>query len=186
MPINKAKGNMYGFIDGTFNIIRGKCSHDCSYCYMKRLGEQKPLYFDDVSLITKIPDYKKIFIGSSTDMFAEDVPNRWIQRVLNYCEKFSTCVFLFQTKNPAKFLDFKFREQDILCITLETNRSTSRFSKASHPEKRVLEFVETKNKKRNDKRFSFCLCKRTKPYSFGDLIADGLGVVIALLLKGLL
>jgi hypothetical protein len=29
MPLNKAKGNMYGFITDTFNIVKGACSHDC-------------------------------------------------------------------------------------------------------------------------------------------------------------
>jgi DNA repair photolyase len=35
MPLNPSKGNMYPFVTHTWNPIRGKCPHDCSYCYMK-------------------------------------------------------------------------------------------------------------------------------------------------------
>src|SRR3990167_1900105 len=30
--LNKQKGNMYGFVTHTWNPIKGKCSHNCSYC----------------------------------------------------------------------------------------------------------------------------------------------------------
>ena len=44
--LNKQKGNMYGFVTHTWNVIKGKCPHDCEYCYMKifPLGE---LHFDE-------------------------------------------------------------------------------------------------------------------------------------------
>ena len=33
MPLNKTKGDMYDFITHTWNPIRGRCLHDCSYCH---------------------------------------------------------------------------------------------------------------------------------------------------------
>lgn len=33
MGLNVSKGNMYEFITHTFNTIKGKCYHDCSYCH---------------------------------------------------------------------------------------------------------------------------------------------------------
>jgi len=42
MGLNISKGNMYGFMTHTFNIIKGRCSHDCVYCYMKQF---KLIYF---------------------------------------------------------------------------------------------------------------------------------------------
>lgn len=36
--LNKRKGDMYKFIDFTWNPIKGKCLHDCSYCYMKQIN----------------------------------------------------------------------------------------------------------------------------------------------------
>ena len=49
MGLNKQKGNMYGFINFTWNAIKGKCPHDCSYWYMKRF-QQNDLRFDETEL----------------------------------------------------------------------------------------------------------------------------------------
>ena len=38
MSLNIRKGDMYKFIDFTWNPIKGKCLHDCSYCYMKQIN----------------------------------------------------------------------------------------------------------------------------------------------------
>ena len=29
---------MYEFVTHTWNPIKGKCYHDCSYCYMKKIN----------------------------------------------------------------------------------------------------------------------------------------------------
>lgn len=44
MVLNEQKGNMYNFITHTWNPIKGKCWHDCSYCYMKKF-KQKPIEY---------------------------------------------------------------------------------------------------------------------------------------------
>lgn len=63
------------------------------------------------------PEHRFIFVGSSTDMFAAEVPAELIVRVLDHlrshqggcrCKgrhKDSTSQYLFQTKNPARFLE---------------------------------------------------------------------------------
>jgi len=66
-------GNMYGFIDATWNPIRGKCEHDCLYCYMKKWG-LKDLRLDVKDLDTHLGKGNFIFIGSGTDIFAPSVP----------------------------------------------------------------------------------------------------------------
>lgn len=47
--LNKQKGNMYGFVTHTWNVIKGKCPHDCEYCYMK-VFPQGELRFDEKEL----------------------------------------------------------------------------------------------------------------------------------------
>ena len=44
MGLNKQTGNMYPFVTHTWNPIRGKCPHDCLYCYMK-VYPQPELHF---------------------------------------------------------------------------------------------------------------------------------------------
>ncbi len=123
MPLRKSAGNMYSFVTHTWNPIKGKCFHDCSYCYMKQypLGE---LRLDARELKTDLGEGNFIFLGSSTDMFAENVPGYWIIDVLNACHNHCHNKYLWQTKNPKRFLELKvgFPEKSIFCITLESNR----------------------------------------------------------------
>ena len=134
-PLNVAKGNMYGFITHTWNPIKGRCYHQCSYCYMNNL--LTPKYQCSPVLVEyefnkDLNEGARIFVGSSIDMFANDVPDKWILRVLDHCAGFNDqragqkkIVFLFQSKNPSrflKFLDHRVFKHSIIGTTIETNR----------------------------------------------------------------
>ena len=111
---------MYDFVTHTWNVIKGKCSHACVYCYMRRFP-QKDLHFDEKELKTDLGKDNFIFVGSSTDMFAKDVPKEWIERVIEHCKKFDN-TYLFQSKNPRRFLDFEFPQKVILGTTIESDQ----------------------------------------------------------------
>lgn len=121
MVLHKSVGNMYNFCDATINYIKGKCPHNCDYCYIKRFPIV-PLRFDDKELKTKLGTGKTIFVGSSCDMWAEAIPGEWILKVLNKCKEYDN-IYVFQTKNPRRFIEFKdkFPQKVILGVTLETN-----------------------------------------------------------------
>lgn len=121
--LNKQAGNMYGFVTHTWNVIKGKCKHNCSYCYMKRFP-QKELHFDEKELKTDLGEGNIIFVGSSTDMFADNVQDSWIERVLLHCEKYPNNTYLFQTKNPHRFGKFfsLFPKSSIFGTTIESNK----------------------------------------------------------------
>ena len=125
MGLNRSRGNMYEFIDSTWNTCKGECPHGCSYCYMHRWGKQNPVRFDEKELKTDLGSGNFIFVGSSCDMFAEQIPPEWIIKTLNHCNKFDNTYF-FQTKNPKAFSDYAVHiaqlDKFALCITLETNR----------------------------------------------------------------
>ena len=77
---------MYEFITHTWNPIKGKCYHDCSYCYMKNIVVyERPINLVEGELQGDFGLNKFIFLGSSTDEFAQDVPDEWITRVLDCC-----------------------------------------------------------------------------------------------------
>ena len=122
--LNKSKGNMYPWVTHTWNPIRGKCPHDCSYCYMKRYP-QPELHFDDKEIKTYLGSENFIFVGSSCDMWARDIPDAWIKSVLEQCIKYPQNKYLFQSKNPARFKDWLFPPNFILGTTIETNRTYS-------------------------------------------------------------
>jgi DNA repair photolyase len=126
MALNKTTGNMYGFNTHTWNTIKGKCSHDCSYCYMKRWGEQKAVHFDEKELRTDLGFGNFIFIGSSCDMFAKDIPDDWIWKTIAVAGEYRN-KYLLQTKNPGRYADFfhvyeaHHKNKFTLCTTIETN-----------------------------------------------------------------
>lgn len=153
MNLNKAKGNMYEFITHTWNPIKGKCFHDCSYCYMKMMNPNaRSIRLAEEELQGSFLPNLFIFIGSSTDMFAQDVPDEWITKILDFCYERTRhqhpqerTRFLIQTKNPQRLLDFinhplfdAERKQAVVCTTLETNRYYQDFmGNAPLPQQRV-------------------------------------------------
>lgn len=136
--LNKTKGNMYDWVTHTWNPIKGKCSHDCEYCYMK-IFPQKLIRLDEKELQENLGEGKIIFVGSSTDMWAKDVPNEWIRKVLTKCRNYEGNTYIFQTKAPYRFWKFsgEYPRNTIFGTTLETNRDTKQYSKAGPPYSRV-------------------------------------------------
>jgi len=112
---------MYEFITHTWNPIKGKCYHDCLYCYMKKWGEQKPIHLDEKELKTDLGNNNFIFVCSGCDMFASDISHEWINRIIEYCKKYNN-KYLFQTKNPTRIYDGMLPDNSIICTTIETNR----------------------------------------------------------------
>ena len=129
--MNKSKGQMYPWVTHTWNTVKGKCPHDCSYCYMKRYP-QPELHFDEKSLSNGLGDENIIFVGSSCDMWAESIPFEWIDKTLRHCRAFGS-KFLFQSKNPLRFNGWRFPDNTMLGCTIESNRVYLDISKAPEP-----------------------------------------------------
>ena len=121
--LNKSKGNMYPWVTHTWNVIKGKCPHDCSYCYMKRYT-QPELHFDEKELKTNLGTGNTIFVGSSCDMWGSFIPDQWIERTILHCFDHNKNHYLFQSKNPIRFLCYTdiFPDVVLLGTTIETNR----------------------------------------------------------------
>jgi protein gp37 len=89
---------------------------------MKRFP-QKDVRFDSKELETDLGMGNRIFVGSSCDMFANDIPEEWILQTMNYARRFKNR-YLYQSKNPYKMVGLKemFGDLDAVCTTIETNR----------------------------------------------------------------
>jgi len=141
--LNKSKGNMYPWVTHTWNVVKGKCPHDCLYCYMKDFP-QKDMRFDMAELNTRLGHHNFIFVGSSCDMWAQGVPDEWIAKILKYCRDNDVYnKWLFQSKNPARFWDWmvEFPDTTTLGITLESNRCWTG-SKAPCTSERYMAFKD--------------------------------------------
>ena len=153
MPLNKAKGNMYPWVTETRNPLGGACPHECSYCWVPDLAKRHPSlrekYSGPIRLIEKelkrkLGSGKTIFVGSCNDLFAEDVPAKYIYKILEHCLLWPDNTYVFQTKNPDRFRGFNtyFFPNTLLGTTIETNRDTSGISRVPSPLDRWLAFKE--------------------------------------------
>jgi len=124
--------NMYKFTQ-TWNPLGGDCIHNCSYCYRntwkKRFEYHRKKYSGKPRLDLKAMK-KNLgcgnfwFVCSMTDLFAENVSDEMIEKVLDYCKKYSSNTYFFQSKNPMRFTKFEtyFPTGSILCTTIETDK----------------------------------------------------------------
>ena len=79
---------MYAFVSHTYNPMKGECEHSCSYCFMRRKLLLPPLRLELKELKVNLGEGNFIFVGSSTDEWAANVPAEWIEQVLDYCDGF--------------------------------------------------------------------------------------------------
>jgi DNA repair photolyase len=66
-----------------------------------------------------------IFVCSGCDLFADNIPYSWIKKTIDYAHSFEENRYLFQTKNPKRFITSHFglsAEKDVLCTTIETDQ----------------------------------------------------------------
>jgi len=143
MPLNKQKGNMYAFVTHTWNPIRGKCPHDCSYCYMK-VYPQADFRFIEKEMKANLGEGNFIFVGSSTDMWCPESCAEWIALTLGHTNHYRNR-YLFQSKNPARFLFYSdfFPKDTILGTTIETDFDYE-CSNAPLPYERLLAMEDIK------------------------------------------
>jgi DNA repair photolyase len=134
MALNKVKpnGNMYQFLTHTWNPIGGKCPHKCSYCSTNKLMRYPEIekkysgepFIVEKELLTNLGKGNFIFVCGQNDLFADDIPEEWINRILDYCKKFDN-QYLFQTKNPQRYIGLVLPKNSVICTTIETNRYDS-------------------------------------------------------------
>jgi DNA repair photolyase len=104
---------------------------------MKRWGPQRIVRLDEKEFETDLEKGNFIFVGSSCDMFAEGIPERWIMETLIHCSKFDNSYF-FQTKNPGRVLYLtEWPEKSIFCTTIETNRWYIEMQRSPLPSERA-------------------------------------------------
>jgi DNA repair photolyase len=129
---------MYGWVNFLHTPLAGECSHRCCYCVLnnRRFG-RLPKYKGPLRLIEKELNVKydkpgTYFICHLNDLFAADVPEDFIRAILAHCHEYSGNTYVFQTKNPTRYLGMEslFPKGSILGCTIETNRDISGISRA--------------------------------------------------------
>jgi hypothetical protein len=121
MPLNISKGQMYSWVTHTHSSLGGECPHRCSYCYvdsprwgrpprytgaLRLLENEMRIHYSESQLRKHGGQYPAtIFIEHMNDLWAADVPDNMIQQVLEHCRLWPDNTYVYQTKNPARYLD---------------------------------------------------------------------------------
>lgn len=153
MPLIKSKGNMYPWVTHTHTHLGGECPHKCSYCYVDNPRFGRALrYTGKIRLIeeeffVKYGEGKTIFMEHCNDLFAKEVPSEFIERILDHCRQYPKNTYVFQTKNPLRYMEFAFDFEAIFGTTIETNRVVNGLSKAPTPFQRCYAMKMISRKK---------------------------------------
>ena len=125
---------MFSFVDSCKECIYG-CDFDCIYCWARakdKNGRQIIPTFNQRSLSIPPISNTLVFLNSRSDMFCLYSKADWIHQIFNYIRRYPKTNFLIMTKNPYGYNAFRKEIPiNIICgATIETNRDTSKFSKA--------------------------------------------------------
>ena len=125
---------MFDLVKDTWNPLGGKCYHNCNYCWsmgekglVKRYDMKKykgPPRLIEGAFKKKFKPNTLVFVCDMCDLFANWIPSGWIRRVIDYTKRFPKTWFLFLTKNPMRYLEFKFPPNAILGSTIETDMAS--------------------------------------------------------------
>lgn len=148
-------GNMYQWIDLKHSYLEGECPHRCAYCYVpsqrwvadKHTGS---LRFNESRLNHRFPTRKSkvIFVEHMSDLFAANVPDEWIDRVVAHTKQYPSNTYVFQSKNPARFHTVSHYPANVLFgCTIESNRYYPEISKAPPPIDRAIAMAALKGRR---------------------------------------
>lgn len=137
-----------GWISHTHTHLAGRCPHACNYCAIQDMANHYPAlkekYSGPLRLIEKefSVNYgtgKTIFMENCNDLFAEDVPFDFIAEVIQHCCSWPKNTYIFQTKNPYRYLPFLhlMPPNHTIGCTIETNRNIPKITKAPKPIERA-------------------------------------------------
>jgi DNA repair photolyase len=146
---------MFDFVVETWNPVVG-CEHNCVYCWARRQAKRlkhrcsKCYSFEphlhEERLNRQFKENSLVFVADIADLFGKWVPDEWIVKVLEVVELNPWATFFFETKNPSRYWEFlgRFRDNVVLSITIETNRTdyTELISKAPSTLDRYIAFAE--------------------------------------------
>jgi protein gp37 len=132
--LNEQSSDSIDWAAWSWNPITG-CKHGCDYCYARDIANRfldakfEPAFYPGRLAYpsnTKVPSKsgatlaeKLVFTGSMTDVFGKWVPDDLIQLVLDKVKESPQWTFLFLTKYPERYADFKFPDNAWLGTTVD-------------------------------------------------------------------
>jgi hypothetical protein len=155
--MNKTKGNMYDWVM-PWNPLAGECPHKCVYCSTKSImfrpsckkkysGE---LRLDENAMKKPLGKGNTWFVCAQNDLFAQEVPQEFIHKIIRRCKEYPENTYVFQSKNPERMFYIgvlRWPEKNIVGTTIETNRHYLGWSVAPETIQRAKEMVKIQGRK---------------------------------------
>jgi len=136
---------MFPFITRTWNPLGGKCQHECSYCWARKLAEQKKMmkyqgcnriYPKELQKQFKPSDF--IFVCDMCDLFGDWVFKPNVQAILDVISG-SPARFLLLTKNPKRYREFEIPLNCVCGATIECDMNFKVSGNAPTPYSRIMD-----------------------------------------------
>jgi protein gp37 len=116
--------------DYTWSPVTG-CKHGCDYCYARRIADRiypekfEPTFRPNrLGEPSKVKTPSKIFVSDMGDLLGAWVPDAWIAEVLADIEDGAEHhTYQFLTKNPDRYLDWRWKPNHWLGTTIENQAS---------------------------------------------------------------
>jgi protein gp37/ParB-like chromosome segregation protein Spo0J len=142
---NKQDTEAIDWAKWSWNPVTG-CRHNCPYCYARDIAERfyeqkfEPTFLPDrlgAPARMSIPNsakedvsYRNVFTCSMADLFGRWVPSEWIQAVLDVIAKSDDWNFLFLTKFPKRYAEFRFPNNAWIGTTVDCQARVESAEKA--------------------------------------------------------
>jgi protein gp37 len=109
-----------GFYKWAWDPVVG-CHNGCWYCFARdkiKNFEKIRFYEDKLGEPYKV-EPSLIFVNQLSDLMSPDVPQEWVQKIINVIWDLPEHEFLFLTKNPDGYMEYEFPHNCILGVTVE-------------------------------------------------------------------
>jgi protein gp37 len=96
----------------TINPVKGLCPIGCPYCYARRMYKRfkwnpEIRYRNDEFFMLPGRDHpKKIFVGSTMELFGDWIKPEWMQDIMDFVKIFPWHTFIFLTKKPENLIKY--------------------------------------------------------------------------------
>jgi protein gp37 len=94
----------------SINPIKGLCPVACSYCYARRMYKRfkwdETIRFDDQVLFNLPKEPKRIFVGSTMELFGKWVKDNWLEFIFQTVTLYPQHTFIFLTKHPENLMRY--------------------------------------------------------------------------------
>ncbi len=97
--------------DFSINPVKGLCPMSCDYCYARRMYKRfkwnPEIWFEYACMpreLKKLKKPRKIFIGSTIELFGDWVKEAWLKTIFADVKEYPQHTFIFLTKQPQNLI----------------------------------------------------------------------------------